>query len=180
MATQRALHGKPTKTAMLEAGEYSSPAEYEEQGDTRIIRDLMFGYLVEVTDAAGNKVLEPREAMRDEEVTIDQIGLIGLEQGESNHSFYTDDELARIQDQGRASEPVTADTDITDLGEFELSEWLETTNPDTGRVWTINEVLEEVGDDKDLAHRMLQAENIRSDGDPRTGLEKGLQAVIAE
>jgi hypothetical protein len=34
------------------------------------------------------------------------------------------------------------------------------------------------GTDKDLAHRLLAAENVATDGDPRKGVEAGLTAII--
>lgn len=179
MATaEQSLYGAPQGATNAEG--YESPEQYADQGDTRVVRDLMFSYLVQVGEAAGAPVLEPREARRDDEVSIEQIGLQALMLGEKNNSFYTSKQLDRLNKIGRETEPVTAEAEISSMGEFELSEWLATNSPETGRAWTINEVLEKVGSDKDLAHRMLQAENIRSDGDPRDGLEKGLQAIIQE
>lgn len=173
-----ALYGKSDDQLMTDAGGYESPDEYAEQGDTRVIRDLSFGYLVEVTDPAGNKGLEPRDALRDTEVTVDQIGLTALIKGEKYHSFYTTAELNRKSTTGTEAVPVAAEANLSELGEFELAEWLATDNPETGNQWTINDVLERVGTDKDLAQRMLQAENIARDGDPRDGLVKGLTKII--
>lgn len=171
------LYGDPA--AGQASGEsYKSPPEYADQGDKRVVRDMLFTYVVQGSDAAGNTFLDTREAQRDEEVTVQQIGLAGLKKGEGNRSFYTTDQLKRKQSTGQESEPVTAETNLSALGEQELAEWLATNNPDTGRPWTINEVLEKVGDDKDLANRMLAAENIRGDGDPRDGLEQGLTKII--
>jgi len=179
MANEVALHGKADDQALRDAGGYESPDEYDEQGDTRVIRDISFAYLVEVKDPSGNSVLESRDALRDAVVTVDQIGLAALMKGEKWHSFYTTAELARKNQTGDASEPVEAEANLSELGEFELAEWLATNNPETGRVWTIDDVLERVGDDKDLANRMLAAENIAQDGDPRDGLVKGLNRIIS-
>lgn len=175
------LHGKKLEVAALEAGNYETPEEYDEQGDTRVIRDLMFSYTIATTDPAGNDVLEPREAYRNEEVTIEQIGLIALEKGERLHSFYTTAELEAIRSggsisgTGRVSLPKAG---LSELGEYELAEWLSGDAAGQDGPPTINEVLEAVDHDKELAHRMLQAENIRSDNDPRKGLESGLHKVI--
>lgn len=174
-----ALYGQHEDQALAEAGGYESPEEYADQGDTRKVRDLMFSYLVEVTDAAGAKSLEPRDVPRDTEVSVTQIGLSALMKGERNHSFYTTKELERKSNTGRESAPVESEANLSELGEFELAEWLATDNPESGRAWTINDVMEKVGDDKDLAQRMLQAEHIRGDGDPREGLVAGLNKVIA-
>lgn len=172
------LYGKHVDHAALAAGDYESPDEYADQGDTRVVKDLLFSYLISSSDALGNDVLVAADVRRDEEVTIEQIGLVSLRKGESNHSFYTTQELERIKNPGAGLEVVTAEADVSALGEFELSEWLKTQNPETGREPTIDEVLERVGDDKELAHRMLQAENIATDGEPRKGLELGLSNII--
>ncbi|MET0994000.1 MAG: hypothetical protein ABWY20_07915 [Mycobacterium sp.] len=176
--SEASLYGKPPEAKMAEEG-YESPEEYADQGDERTVRDLMFGYLVEYEDANGNKTQEPMNVPRGTVVTTDQIGLVALEQGETNHSFYTSDELEAIEGGGSEAAPVSGDANISELGEYELAEWLASENPETGRQWTINEVLEKVGDDKELAHRMMQAENIRDSDHPRAGLETGLQAIIA-
>lgn len=172
------LHGKPRVGRQLIDEGYQPLEEYADQGDTRTIRDLLFGYTVISTDPAGNEMVVAADAFRNEEVTIEEIGLLNLAKGEANHSFYTTAELERLRSGGTTGVPITADVNVSELGEYELSEWLETANPDTGRPWAINDILEQVGEDKDLAHRMLQAENIRSDGDPRAGLEQGLTRII--
>jgi hypothetical protein len=177
MADTPALHGKPVAQTAIAEG-YKSPEEYADQGDTRIIRDVLFGYLVEVQDVSGNSFLEPRDARRNDVVSIDQIGLLALEKGERHHSFYTSAELERMKTTGSPAAPVEAGANLSELGEFELAEWLSTPNPETGKEPTINEVLERVGDDKDLAQRMLAAENVRSSDDPRKGLEQGLTVII--
>lgn len=179
--TDIGLHGKIIEHQALEAGEYEIPEEYADQGDTRVIRDLMFSYNVVTLDPAGNEVLEPREAYRNQEVTIEQIGLIALEKGERHHSFYTNAELdvlrsGGIPQSGRAALPKSG---LSELGEYELVDWLNGEAEGQEKAPTVNEVLESIGDDKELAHRTLQAENIRSDGDPRKGLEQGLHRIIS-
>lgn len=179
MSDTAQLYGQAEHAALAEAGGYTSPDDYKDQGDTRKVRDLSFSYIVAIEDpATGGQVLQPRDVPRDTEVSIKQIGLDALMKGERNHSFYTSEELKRLSATGREVEPVAASTDISELGEFELAEWLDTQNPETGRKWTINEVLEQVGTDKDLANRMLQAENVARDGDPRDGLVQGLTRII--
>jgi hypothetical protein len=87
--------------------------------------------------------------------------------------------LRWIQSGGRAeSGDATGTETVSELGEYELAEWLAGEAEGQTKAPTQAEVLEEVGDDKDLAHRMLQAENIRADGDPRKGLEVGLTRII--
>lgn len=181
MANELALHGKPVEQhGLLEEGGYESPEEYADQGDTRVIRDLMFGYTVQATGPDGNPLITATEVMRGDEVTIDQIGMLALQKGEKNHSFYTTREIDAIRNPHLAAasaSEVTIDN-LSEQGEYELAEWLATPLPDTGKEPTINEVLDAVGDDKELAHRMLQAENIATDGEPRKGLEVGLARII--
>lgn len=174
---------------------YESPDAYAGQGDTRKIRDLSFSWLVATQDAAGNQILLPRDAGRDVEVSVTQIGLEALARGERHHSFYTTAELERMNQgmsptpsvsemvtTGAASPGAAAGTpaNINELGPHELAEWIQTPQGDTNRPPTINAVLEAVGNDPDLANRMLEAENIATNGDPRSGLEAGLRSIIEQ
>jgi hypothetical protein len=164
--------------AKEEASKYKSPKEYSAQGDTRVIRDLMFSYMVETTDTAGNSTLASRDAARGDEVQVGQIGLIALQQGEDNHSFYTSDELDNLEATGSDATPPASSSDISAFGEQELADWLKSGKD--GGAFTVDEVLERVGTDKDLANRMLAAENIATDGDPRKSLEAGLTHIIEQ
>lgn len=177
--TEANLHGRAVQYDALKSG-YSSPGEYADQGDTRMVRDLQFAYTVVQQDAAGNDIVTATSVDRNAVVTTEQIGLIALQKGESNHSFYTTEELDRINKTGQAATPVTAEANLSELGEHELAEWLQTPDPATGREPTINAILERVGEDKDLAQRMLAAENIASKDEPRSGLEKGLTVIIEQ
>ena len=172
------LHGAdPTATA----GEgYEVPEEYADQGDSRVIRALRFLYTVETEDpGTGLKVLEPKEAFMGEEVTLGQIGLIAQMKGEGEHSFYTSDERDRLEaGQNPDASQLPAPTgEVSSLGEYELAEYIKGSNPE-GKELTVNETIALAGDDKDLAHRVLQAENIATDGEPRKGVEAGLTAII--
>lgn len=178
------LHGTPVAHQALldETGGYQSPDEYADQGDTRVIRDLLFGYTVEQEDAVGGRSIMATEASRGDEVTIEQIGMLALQKGEANHSFYTTREIEAIRNPAAmrdAASEVTWDN-LSAQGEYELAEWLKTPDPESGKEPTINDILEAVGEDKELAHRMLQAENIATDGEPRKGLEEGLARIIRD
>lgn len=162
-----------------ELSEYKSPKEYAGQGDTRVVRNLIFTYIVEVPSPDGvGSVRHPREAARGTELTIDQMGTIGLKKGEESHAFYTSDELDMMERTGSESVAASEVEDISSLGEQELAEWI--TEGKDGGAWSADEVLEAVGNDKELAHRMLAAENIASDGDPRKGLTAGLTRIIEQ
>jgi hypothetical protein len=170
------LHGKPRLSKNLE--DYSSPEEYSGQGNTRIVRDLMFSYTAEYKDPAGASVLEPVDVMRGTELGVDEMGLLALEKGERHHSFYTDAERKTLESGGDPSKPASlSEESVSEMGEFELSEYIGGNNP-TGKALNVDETVALAGTDKDLAHRLLQAENVATDGDPRKGVEAGLTAII--
>ena len=169
------LYGK-SKTERAGEEDYSSPEEYSDQGDTRVVKNLLFSYLVATEDASGNLAVQSEDVPRDTEVTVEQIGKLALMNGERDGAFYTSDELKNKDNPGAATAEAVSSGNLSELGEHELAEWLKTGSD--GKAPTVNEVLEAVGNDKDLANRMLAAENIATDGDPRKGLETGLTAII--
>jgi len=167
------LHGADPNAS---AGDYDSPDEYSGQGDDRIVRALSLAYTVATEDPSGMKSVELREAKRGETVTLEQIGLLALKKGESSHAFYTDDEREAIEegrdpDASSGSAGASGGT-ISELGEYELAEHIKNEN------LTVQQTVDLAGGDKDLAHRLLQAENIATDGEPRKGVETGLTAII--
>jgi hypothetical protein len=162
------LYGK--SHVETETGDYESPEEYADQGDKRKVRFLTFRYFTQEVDPAGNESLMPHEVDRDEEVTVEQIGLVALQQGERDGAFYTSEQLKNLEASG--SEAPISEQSINEMGEHELSEWITENKP------SVNDVLEKVGTDKDLANRMLAAENIATDGDPRSSLVAGLTKII--
>jgi len=172
------LHGA---NPALTAGEgYETPDEYAGQGDTRIVRHLRFLYTVGVEDPTTSlTVIEPREAFPGDEVTIDQIGLIAQMKGESEHAFYTDAERELLEAGQNPDEPTPLGSgdEVSALGEYELAEYIKGSNPQ-GKELTVNETIALAGTDKDMAHRLLQAENIATDGEPRKGVEAGLTSII--
>jgi hypothetical protein len=166
------LHGAdPLASA---GGDYEVPEEYSGQGDDRVVRALRFIYTTQSEDPVGMKVLEPREAMQGETVTLDQIGLLAQMKGESSHAFYTDDERERLEEGGNPDAPAEGESggDLASMGEYELAEYIKEHN------LTVNETVALADGDKDLAHRLLQAENIATDGEPRKGVEAGLTSII--
>jgi len=168
------LYGANPTEASVEG--YETPEEYGGQGDTRVIRALSFIYSVAVgEDAAGNPILETREASMGEEVTVQQIGLLAQKLGEDEHLFYTDDERERLE-QGQSPDGsdgvASSGSAVSELGEYELAEYIK------GNNLTVSQTVELAGGDKDLAHRLLQAENIATDGEPRRGVEAGLNSII--
>jgi hypothetical protein len=170
------LYGKP-KTAVDEG--YSGGDDYSGQGDTRIVRDLMFSYMAASSDPSGITVLEPVDCYRGEEISVEQMGLIAQEKGERLHSFYTDAEREALESGADPNQPLqlTSGSSLAEMGEYELAEYIQGSNPE-GKKLSVDETVALAGTDKDLAHRLLQAENVATDGDPRAGVEKGLTAII--
>jgi hypothetical protein len=166
------LHGKDP--AIAEAEDYTSPEEYSGQGDDRIVRNLRFMYTVQYEDDAGNTLVSAQEALQGDTVTLEQIGQLGLKKGEESHAFYTSEERERIEAGGSPDEPLALGSggDVSTMGEYELSEYIKTNN------LTVSDTIALAGGDKDLAHRVLQAENIATDGEPRKGVETGLTSII--
>jgi len=166
------LHGKDLST--VEAEEYESGEEYADQGDDRMIRTLRFAYTVQITDEAGNVVIAAQEALQGDVVTLEQIGQIALKKGEESHAFYTNDERERVEAGDSPDEPAAlgAGGDLSSMGEYELAEYIKSNN------LTVGDTVALAGSDKDMAHRVLQAENIATDGEPRKGVEAGLTSII--
>jgi hypothetical protein len=171
------LYGKDT-TAQ-DVSDYESPEEFSGQGDDRIIKNLSFIYEVAMEDAAGNTVLTGKEARHGETVTLEQMGLLGQIKGESSGAFYTTEEREKMEAGENPDAPAAsgAGGDVSSMGEYELAEYIKGSNPE-GKELTVNETVALAGTDRDLAHRVLQAENIATDGEPRKGVEAGLTAII--
>jgi hypothetical protein len=170
------LHGKRRGQSDIEG--YESPDEYKEQDD-RMVRDLMFSYTAAVEDPSGTTVLEPVDVRRNEILKTEEMGLLALKKGEDNHSFYTTAERQLIEAGQNPGSPVTLTEGggPSEMGEHELADYIKGENPQ-GRALRPQEVVDLAGGDKELAHRLLMAENIASDGDPRKSVERGLTAVI--
>jgi len=68
----------------------------------------------------------------------------------------------------------TSEEPIGEMTIAQLAEWIEGDEP------TINELLEYVGNDKDLAKKVLEAENQATGNEPRKGLVQGLTAIVGD
>jgi hypothetical protein len=166
------LHGKPRT-----AEDYEGSDDYS--GDTRIVRDLLFSYTVAEEDPSGVVTIQTADARRGDELSLDDMGLLAQAKGERSHSFYTDEEREILEAGGNPDAPAgaTGEGSVSDMGEYELAEYIKGANP-SGKQLNVDETVSLASGDKDLAHRLLQAENIATDGDPRAGVEKGLTAII--
>jgi hypothetical protein len=169
------LHGKDP--ALDES--YDTPDEYSGQGDDRIVKIVSFLYTVAVEGPGDVITIEAREAKRNETVTLEQIGLLAQQKGERSGAFYTDEERERIEAGENPDQPLSSSSggDVSSMGEYELAEYIKGANPD-GKELTVNETVALAGGDADMAHRVLQAENIATDGEPRKGVETGLTSII--
>jgi hypothetical protein len=172
------LYGKSPVAADAES--YETPDEYSSQGDDRIVRNLRFLYAVAAEDPTGAVYIEGREAFLGDTVTLEQMGLIAQMKGEAAHAFFTDHERELIESGQNPDTPLSlggGGSEVSSMGEYELAEYIKGANPE-GKELTVHETLALAGNDKDLAHRLLQAENIATDGEPRKGVETGLTAII--
>jgi hypothetical protein len=183
MANETHRHlGRSRETSDLDG--YESPDEYKKQKDTRTVKHLMFTYHVLAPSPmiAGEEVIMEKVAAKGDVVFLDELGTLYLYRGETLGSFYTDDELEAIKkgvpvEGGPAAAIGPADGegefDFTELGSHEMVDYLETHSPN------VEDTLALVGNDADAAKRLLEAENIVTGNDPRTGVEKGVERIVA-
>lgn len=177
------LYGVDPTHAMLREG-YSTGEDFKKQGDTRVVKHLLFPVHVKSPSPMfpDAEVMQERLLRRGDKVTVQELGLIALEKGERLGAFYTDAELAaglagaqhqtvKVSSEQLDGEPV----ELNELGPDELVLYLEGNGE---KPPTVQDVLDDVGDDKDLARRMIDAETRRSPDDPRTSLVSGLNRVI--
>jgi hypothetical protein len=172
-------YARDTSGAGLE--DYESPEEYADQGDTRVIKSLMFPYMVITANPSviGQEILVEKTASRGDIVTVEQIGLHFLQKGERPdvQAFYTDAELEQLAGAGTSAANPTEvaegiPSNFDELSAQEMAGVIEDERP------TINALLAAVGNDKDAAQRLLDAENIATDNDPRAGLESGVAKIV--
>jgi hypothetical protein len=161
--------------------DYESPEEYADQGDIRVVKALMFPYMVIAPNPSivGQEILVEKVASRGDIVTIDQIGSIYLAKGERPdvQAFYTTAELEQLKGAGSTAANPTATAEgipdnFNELSAQEMSEVIADNKP------TVNELLAAVGNDSDAAARLLDAENIATDNDPRRSLEAGVARIV--
>jgi hypothetical protein len=132
-----------------------------------------------IRDGEEKQVFVERTAFQNESVEITRDS--DLERGEKFGAFYTDDELeARSAAPEAPAEESTEATevDLSALDDDELVDWLMSTGEFDGRKKPNgSEVVEAVGDNPELAKRVLAAENTASGGDPRNNVEEPLNKV---
>jgi len=147
---------------------------------------------------------EPSAVNPDETVRLEKINTIGEKvdiDDESSYNrlveldaVYTDETVQEIEDEtfkGEGAAAVYAARGVTasppplieaaegegrqvdDLSVEELAEYI------TANSLTVDETVSLAGDDVDSINRVLDAENLATDNDPRKGVEKALEAKLA-
>lgn len=173
------IYGKDMTSSDLEG--YESSDDYKEQGNERTVKHLMFPYLVESPNPSmpdAGPVLKERTLRQGETVTVEELGPLAQERGERLGSFYTDAELKALK-AGETPEGETLQLEAgpvagDEMGVHELAEYIEQNHPN------VDDTVALAKGDPDAAKRVLEAEGIATDGDPRAGVTKGLTAIIGE
>jgi len=179
------LYGVDLTHSNLAAG-YKTHSDYDGQGDKRVVKAIMMPVHVRVASPMfpGVEVFQERLLQRGQEITVPELGLIALEKGERLGAFFTTAELKAGGINLLPNEPVkvnSADLEtgvsVSELGPHELVLWL-SGDGDGVTAPTVSDVLELVGDDKDFAKRVIDAENTREPNDPRKTLLGPLTKLV--
>lgn len=175
------LYGSDLTHTRLREG-YETDEAYAKQGDTRIVKALLFPVHVKTASPMfpGAEVFQERLLHRGDKVTVQELGLIALEKGERLGAFYTDAELEAAGNTPSgpikvSSEELDEDPSLSEFGSHELVLWL--SGSDGNKPPTVPEVIEAVGSDKDLAKRVIEAEKERDKDDPRSSLIDALTKI---
>jgi len=170
MSTNPSVFGKSMQSENL--ADYQSPDEFT--GDTRTIKHLLFPWLVETESPMfpGETILSERTASQGEQVTVEELGPLALEKGERLGAFYTDAELAAMEEE--AAEPATVEAEEPgEMSVDELAAYIEEHKPN------VDQTVALADNDPEQAQKVLDAETQATGGVPRSGVEKGLEAIIA-
>lgn len=156
----------------------------------RTIKFRLFNYWEETgeKDVAGNPVLVARLVSFGETVDIPRDE--DVKRGEKLGAFFSAEDAKAIK-AGTYSGPQAAllsgrpqasgEAQVQDLGEIDVAsasaeEIAEFINENR---LNVQETLDLAGDDPDLAEKVLDAEGLATDSDPRVGVERGLEAIMA-
>jgi hypothetical protein len=163
---------------------YEVAEEFKGQkGKGRIVKHLIFTAQIETENPMfpGTMMRSERLYRLNEEVPVEVLDDYNLSRGESLGSFYTDEELAQGVPQAAALETGAAQItemssagagNFSEMGEAELADYLIQNRP------TVDETVRMAGNDPDTAQRLLEAEHIATEDEPRAGVVKGLNAII--
>lgn len=177
--------GRARDYAELE--DFQSSEDYAEQDESRTVKHLLFTYHVIAPSPMipGEEIIMEKTARRGDEIYLDELGTMYLARGEQLGAFFTDEELAAFEKagvdpantgelpQGQIEAAEGEGVNFKELGAPEMAEYLEDNQPN------VDETLALVEGDADAARRLLEAENIVTDNDPRAGVEKGIERIIS-
>src|SRR5580765_7047305 len=157
---------------------YEVAEEFQgQEGEGRVVKHLLFTALVEVPDPARPDSMIRVEKLyrRGETIPPEHLDDPTLERGERLGSFFTDEELDAGEHQVAPGPAATAPATQTgeppafdELSEAELADYIMQNKPN------VSDTVAMAGDDPDTAQRLLEAEHIATDGEPRAGVVKGL------
>jgi hypothetical protein len=158
---------------------------------TRVVKHGVFWYHapeVGIVNGEEKVLLVEKLAFHGQAVEINRQA--DLDRGELHGAFFTEEEGERIlarQSGADIPEPVGGrdgedePREVSELDEDELVDWLMGTGEFDGRKKpNADEVVAAAGDDPELAGRLLDAEERAQGGQPRQGVEQGLNKVIEE
>ena len=158
---------------------YKSKPEFEGQG-TRTIKDLFFPAQVIIDDPMrpGEQIATERLLGRGEVLPEELCTPFNLARGEATGAFYTTEELDMgtepEQQALEAGEGGSDESNFTEWGEHELAEYIRENRPNEDETVAMAE------EDPDTARRLLEAENIATGGDPRSGVVKRLNKIAGQ
>lgn len=140
-------------------------------------------YVVPATGQEEDRLIQ-RFANQNDKVTL--VLASDYNRGVEFGAFYTDDEVATYEARISGSVGVLDGEDIEngpanvpDLDDEGLADWLTATGQFDGhKKPNADEVVAAAGGDRELASRLLTAEERASGGDPRKGVKDGLSKVI--
>lgn len=162
------------------AGYQVADAYQNQEGEGRVVKHLLFTALVEMEDPArpDTKIRVEKMFRRGETIPAEMLDDATLERGERLDSFFTDEELDDGQDKaapGPTPSAIAIESGETpafdEMSEAELADYIMQKKPNTA------DTIKMAGNDPDTANRLLEAEHIATDGEPRAGVVKGLNAI---
>ena len=115
----------------------------------------------------GEKVDIPR----DEDLRrLEHFGAIATEEEQADLDAKADQ--TALEQLG--TEESSGGEDLSGKSAEDLATWIDETKP------TVNDMLQAAHDDPDLAERLLDAENLATNNDPRAGVVNGLEKIMAD
>jgi len=149
-----------------------------QEGEGRVVKHLLYSALVDVPNPSNpDQTVRVEKVYRQgETVPPEELNDYNLERGERLGSFYTDEELeneAHLAPPGPpAAAPPGEQPSFDEMGESELADYIMQNKPNVGDTVAMAQ------NNPDTAQRLLEAEHIATDGEPRAGVVKGLNAII--